>query len=103
MRGQWYLHVFVEVEAKSSVGTASVGIDLGLKECATTSVGDRLEGRWYRANEKALAVAQGARKKQRVKAIHAKTANQPAQGRAAPVQHRAGAAQRRHFRGRRGC
>ena len=75
-RGRWYLNVAVEVEAKPSAGTASVGIDLGLKECATTSAGDKLEGRWYRANEKALATAQRARKKQRVKAIHAKTASQ---------------------------
>ena len=75
-RGRWYLNVAVEVEAKPSAGTASVGIDLGLKECATTSAGDKLEGRWYRANEKALGVAQRARKKNRVRAIHAKTANQ---------------------------
>ncbi len=75
-RGRWYLNVAVEVEARASAGTASVGIDLGLKECATTSTGDKLEGRWYRANEKALGVAQRARKKQRVRAIHAKTANQ---------------------------
>lgn len=75
-RGRWYLNVAVEVEAKPSTGTASVGIDLGLKECATTSTGDKLEGRWYRANEKALATAQRARKKQRVKAIHAKIKNQ---------------------------
>ena len=75
-RGRWYLNVAVEVEAKPSAGAASVGIDLGLKECATTSTGDKLEGRWYRANEKALATAQRARKKQRARAIHAKTANQ---------------------------
>ena len=75
-RGRWYLNVAVEVEVNPSAGTASVGIDLGLKECATTSAGDKLEGRWYRANEKALATAQQARKKQRVKTLHAKTANQ---------------------------
>jgi putative transposase len=70
------LNVAVEVEAKPSAGTASVGIDLGLKECATTSAGDKLEGRWYRANEKALATAQRARKKARTRAIHAKIGNQ---------------------------
>ena len=75
-RGRWYFNVAVEVEHKPSAGTAAVGIDLGLKECATTSTGDKLEGRWYRANEKALATAQRARKKQRVKAIHAKIKNQ---------------------------
>ena len=66
----------VEVDAKPSTGTEAVGIDLGLKECATTSTGEKLEGRWYRANEQALAKAQRARKKKRVKAIHAKIKNQ---------------------------
>lgn len=75
-RGRWYFNVAVELQAKPSAGTASVGIDLGLKECATTSAGEKLEGRWYRANEKALAVAQRAGKKRRVRAIHAKTGNQ---------------------------
>ena len=75
-RGRWYLNVAVEVEVKPSAGTASVGIDLGLKECATTSAGDKLVGRWYRANEKALATAQRAKKKGRARAIHAKIKNQ---------------------------
>ena len=75
-RGRWYFNVVVEVDAKPSAGTAAVGIDLGLKECATTSTGDKIEGRWYRANEKALATAQRAGKKQCVRAIHAKIRNQ---------------------------
>lgn len=75
-RGRWYLNVAIEVQCKASVGISAVGIDLGLKECATTSNGDKLEGRWYRANEKALAIAQRARKKKRAKAIHAKIGNQ---------------------------
>lgn len=75
-RGRWYFNVAVEVQSKLSTGTSSVGIDLGLKECATTSAGDKLEGRWYRSNEQALAKAQRARKKKRVKAIHAKIKNQ---------------------------
>lgn len=65
----------VEIEVKPSTGTAAVGIDPGLKECATTSIGDKIEGRWYRANEKPLAIAQCARKKQRTKAVHAKIKN----------------------------
>ncbi len=36
--------------------------DLGLKGCAVTSGGDRLEGRNYRKLEDALAVAQRANK-----------------------------------------
>lgn len=74
-RGRWYFNVAVEVEALSSQGVSSVGIDLGLKECATTSDGDKLQGRWFRELEPQLAVAQRARKKKRIKAIHAKIAN----------------------------
>ena len=55
---------------------AAVGIDLGLKDCATPSAGDKLEGRWYRNHELELAKAQRARKKKRVKAINAKIKNQ---------------------------
>lgn len=79
-RGRWYFNVAVEIP--EFVGpilpgpTASVGIDLGLKDCATVSTGLKLEGRWFRANEHQLAKAQRARKKRRVKAIHAKIANQ---------------------------
>ena len=75
-RGRWYFNVSVEVECQSSPATASVGIDLGLKDCATTSAGGKLEGRWYRSHEKALAIAQRAKKKKRVRAIHAKIKNQ---------------------------
>ena len=75
-RGRWYLNVAVQVQVKPSPGTAAVGIDLGLKECVNTSTGEKLEGRWYRANEEALGVAQRAGKKNRVRAIHAKIKNQ---------------------------
>jgi len=75
-RGRWYFNIAVEVEAKPSAGTAAVGVDLGLKTTATASNGDCLEaGRFYRDREKKLAVAQRARKKARVKAIHAKIKN----------------------------
>ena len=74
-RGRWYFNVAVDVACKASPGTAAVGIDLGLKECATTSDGDKLQGRWFRELEPQLAAAQRARKKKRVKAIHAKIAN----------------------------
>ncbi|MEN9474416.1 MAG: hypothetical protein RIS48_1136, partial [Pseudomonadota bacterium] len=65
-RGRWYFNVAVEVERQPSQGTAAVGIDLGLKDCATPSAGDKLEGRWYRNHELELAKAQRARKKKRV-------------------------------------
>ena len=75
-RGRWYFNVAVQVQSKPSPGTAAVGIDLGLKECATTSIGDKIEGRWYRSHEQALGIAQRAGKKKRAKAIHAKIKNQ---------------------------
>ena len=75
-RGRWYLNVAVEVEVAPSAGTASVGIDLGLKECAVASDGQRIEGRFYRKLESDLGIAQRACKKERVKAIHAKIKNQ---------------------------
>ena len=53
-----------------------MGIDLGLKEAAVASTGQRIEGRWYRRHEQALGIAQRANKKHRVKAIHAKIKNQ---------------------------
>lgn len=74
-RGRWYLNVVVQVEVPPSQGTGAVGIDLGLKECATVSDGQVLEGRWYREEEAALGLAQRARKKGRVRTIHAKIAN----------------------------
>ena len=75
-RGRWYLNVVVKVQAKASVGIASVGIDLGLKEAAVASTGERIEGRFYRKLECKLGMAQRAYKKQRMRAIHAKIANQ---------------------------
>ena len=50
-RGRWYFNVTVDVACKASPGTAAVGIDLGLKEAAVVSTGERLEGRWYRRHE----------------------------------------------------
>ena len=75
-RGRWYLNVVVKVQPKATAGTASVGIDLGLKEAAVASTGERIEGRFYRKLECQLGIAQRAHKKQRVRAIHAKIANQ---------------------------
>ena len=75
-RGRWYFNVVVEVDCPASEGTAAVGIDLGLKTAATASTGQVAEGRFYRALEEKLGKAQRAHKKQRVKAIHAKIANQ---------------------------
>lgn len=75
-RGRWYVNLCVEVEAEKSSGTASVGIDLGLKDFATISDGEKvLAQQLYRGAEVKLAVAQRANKGRRVKAIHAKIAH----------------------------
>ncbi len=75
-RGRWYLNVCVKIEIQPCSGTGQVGIDLGLKTTATCSDGNTLErGEWYRSAEKKLAIAQRAKNKKRVRAIHAKVKN----------------------------
>lgn len=75
-RGRWYFNVAVEYECEPTKGTAAVGIDLGLKDIATTSDGEKLQaGHWYRDMQGKLAVAQRANNKKRVRAIHAKIKN----------------------------
>ena len=51
-RGRWYFNVAVEVKVSPSAGTASIGIDLGLKECAVASDGQRIEGWFYQLRVK---------------------------------------------------
>ena len=75
-RGRWYFNLVVEVETTQSAGQQAIGIDLGLTDVATCSDGSKLENaRFYRDLEPALAIAQRAGKKARVRAIHAKIAN----------------------------
>ncbi|MBC8737161.1 IS200/IS605 family element transposase accessory protein TnpB [Paraburkholderia sp. UCT31] len=79
-RGRWYLNVTVKLKKtpKASLGAVekSVGIDLNLKEFAALSDGYVVElEKNYRKLESELAKAQRARKKARVKAIHAKIRN----------------------------
>lgn len=74
-RSRWYFNTTVKVEKKHSKATQSIGVDLGLKECAVTSDGHRLIGRNYRQLEQSLGVAQRAHKKSLVKAVHAKIKN----------------------------
>jgi len=75
--GNWYLNLPVEVaDAPARTIEAAVGIDLGLKDFATLSSGEKVEAqRFYRKAEAELATAQRANKKRRVKAIYAKIAN----------------------------
>ena len=78
-RGRWYVCLVVDVpkdESKKAASTSAIGIDLGLKDFATLSNGQKIEAqRIYRKFEPKLATAQRAHKKQRVKAIHAKIKN----------------------------
>ena len=75
-RGRWYLNLQVEVAETAAAGTGAVGIDLGLKTLAALSDGRKIENmRHYRRYERALAKAQRARNKCRVRAIAAKIAN----------------------------
>jgi putative transposase len=76
-RGRWYLNVTVDVKKPViSVGTSSIGIDLGLKDFAALSDGQKVEAQqFYRDLEPALAASQRAGNKQRTRAIHAKISN----------------------------
>ena len=71
-RNRWYACITVKDYPKQSCGTGSVGIDLGLKDSATASNGNKLQIKQTLKYAKALATAQRAKNKRRVKAIHAK-------------------------------
>ncbi|MGH8200758.1 MAG: RNA-guided endonuclease InsQ/TnpB family protein [Steroidobacteraceae bacterium] len=65
-----------EVSEDRKHGTGEIGIDLGLRSLAALSTGEKIEApRIYRRYERALAIAQRAGRKPRVRAIHAKIAN----------------------------
>jgi len=75
-RGRWYLNLQCEVEETRSSGTKAIGLDLGQKTFATGSNGKKYKtGKWYRAYEQKLAMAQRAKKKKLVKTLHAKIKN----------------------------
>ncbi|MBW4018670.1 IS200/IS605 family element transposase accessory protein TnpB [Moraxella osloensis] len=71
-RNRWYACITVKEYPKTQCGTGSVGIDLGLKDSATASNGNKLQIKQTLNYAKALATAQRAKNKRRVKAIHAK-------------------------------
>ena len=75
-RGRWYFNICVQVETTPTTGTTAVGVDLGLKDYATSSEGEKLvAGKFYRDLQPVLGKAQRAGKKARVRAIHAKIKN----------------------------
>jgi putative transposase len=74
--GDWWLCLPVKVEAEETVAPLqAVGIDLGLKDIAVTSDGDRLfAGRWTQGYGQKLASAQRRGHKRQAKRIHRKAA-----------------------------
>jgi putative transposase len=75
-RKRWYVTLKCEVSDDLPTGAGEVGIDLGLKTVATLSNGETVPAlQHYRRYEAALATARRARRKPRVRAIHAKIAN----------------------------
>lgn len=77
-RGRWYINMPVEFSdtAFQRSGSAVVGIDLGLKDIAVLSTGERIGApQHYRQHEAALGSARRANKKQRTRALEAKIAN----------------------------
>lgn len=76
-RGNWFLNIVIEVadtEARPILN--GVGIDLGLKEFAALSNGEKIDNpRHYRTLEARLGIAQRARNKRQVTNISAKIKN----------------------------
>jgi putative transposase len=75
-RGRWHINVLINVETSDRTVNSCVGIDLGIKELATLSNGEKIEmPSFFRGSEVVLAAAQRAKKSKRARAIHAKIAN----------------------------
>lgn len=76
-RGRWYACLVVDPKpVEQSASKTSIGIDLGLKDLATCSDGVVISNpKYYRQYEQKLGVAQRARNKKRVRALHAKIKN----------------------------
>ena len=63
-------------EQEKPTATKAIGIDLGLKDIATCSDGTVISNpKFYRKYEQKLGIAQRAKNKKRVRALHAKIAN----------------------------
>jgi putative transposase len=75
-QGRWWVCFHVEVEENLTTGAGEVGIDLGLKNLATTSSGEQINNpQSYKTLETKLATSQRARNSKRVKSIHSKIKN----------------------------
>jgi putative transposase len=78
--GEWWLCLPVECTLEPNVAPDEyVGIDLGLKETAVTSEGERLEsGRFYRGLQAKIAQAQRRGHRRQAKRLHRKVARRRA-------------------------
>ncbi len=76
-RGRWYVCLVVDSPKQDKpTATKAVGIDLGLKDIATCSDGTIISNpKFYHQYEQKLGIAQRARNKKCVRALHAKIAN----------------------------
>ena len=76
-RGRWYVCLVVESSKIVKItSTKAIGIDLGLKDIATCSDDTVISNpKFYRKYEQKLGIAQRARNKKRVRALHAKIGN----------------------------
>lgn len=76
--GDWWLCLPIQIEATDYPAPREiVGIDLGLKDTATTSDGDKLAaGQFYRNIESRIAEAQRCGHKRQAKRLHRKVARQ---------------------------
>lgn len=76
-KGRWYVNLVFDVPIERLVSTGrDVGVDLGLKDFATTSDGEKITNpRHFRQEEEKLAKFQRAGKKKQARNLHAKVAN----------------------------
>ncbi|MFW2396537.1 RNA-guided endonuclease InsQ/TnpB family protein [Burkholderia pseudomallei] len=76
-RGNWFLNICIEVaDSPRREILNGIGIDLGLKDFATLSTGEKIDNpRYFRRLEESLAKAQRAKKKRQAANIHARIAS----------------------------
>ena len=75
-RGRWYVNIQVELPEADCRNGDAVGVDLGLKDIAALSTGEKIAApRIYRAEEKRLALFQSRGQTVRARALAAKIAN----------------------------
>ena len=75
-RGHWYLNLQVEIAEGADCGSAEVGIDLGIKDLATLSTGEKIANtRHLSRHAEKLAIAQRAGRKDRARSLNAKIAH----------------------------